>query len=308
LKSVKKKDKTIHQPALFNRISGKVEYENTYHENNLNFLYHTRIGKALTKTIISRRFISNVYGKRMKSSGSKVQIKRFIEHYNIDINEVKRPLESFRSFNDFFIRELKPGARPVDLKPNHLISPADSRLFIFDLAANIPIPVKGYWYSLQQLVKNKKLANEYAAGWCFIYRLAPCDYHRFCYIDKGWQEKVKRLKGVLNSVHPIALSSSKALLGRNYRELTILHTENFGKVIQIEVGALLVGKVVQKNRGEHHFIKGEEKGWFEFGGSTIIQLIQKDIVTPDKDLLEHSSKGIETLVKIGERTGIQKNK
>lgn len=295
------------KPALYNRKTGQIEYENTYKFKGLNFLYHHPVGKVITRSILSQRYMSVLYGAHMKSRRSKSFIKSFIEQYKIDISEVKRPMDSFRSFNDFFIRELVDGARPVDTNPTHVISPADSRLLVFDLSVASSIPVKGYWYSLLQLVKDKNIARKYADGWCYVYRLAPPDYHRFCYIDNGYQEKVKRLRGVLNSVHPIALRSKNSLLGKNYRELTILYTENFGEVIHIEVGALLVGKVIQRNRGKHEFKRGEEKGWFEYGGSTVIHLFVKDSIKPDTDILEHSVKGIETLVKVGEKTGSKAN-
>lgn len=259
----------------------------------------------LTHTILNKHIISSIYGKTVKGRRSISQIDKFIKHYKIDITEIKRPLSSFRSFNDFFTRELKESSRPIDREPSHLISPADSRLFVFDLSKIPSLPVKGYWYSLQTLVKDKKLAKEYADGWCFIYRLAPADYHRYCYIDDGYHDKVKRLRGVLHSVHPIALTSTKSLLSKNYRELTVLKTENFGRVLHIEVGALFVGKIVQINRKSHTFKRGEEKGFFEFGGSTIIQLFKKDIIQPDQDLIEHSANKVETLIKMGEKTGVR---
>jgi phosphatidylserine decarboxylase len=297
----------MKKPVLYNRKTKEIEYENTYKVDGLAFLYKTELGKVLTHTILNKRIISSIYGKTVKSRKSISQIDTFIKHYNIDISEIKRPLNSFKSFNDFFTRTLVDNARPIDMEPKHLISPADARLFVFDLSVNTNLPVKGYWYSLNDLIKDKKLAKEYADGWCFIYRLAPADYHRYCYIDKGHHEKVKRLRGVLHSVHPIALRSTKSLLSKNYRELTILETENFGKVLHLEVGALLVGKIVLLNRQSHSFERGEEKGWFEFGGSTIIQLFKKDSILPDADIIENSAKQIETLVKIGEKTGVKIN-
>lgn len=295
----------MKKPQLFNRQTKKIEYENTYKVNGLSFLYKTELGKAFTSTILNKRLISSIYGQMVKSRRSVAQIPKFIKHYNINIEEVKRPLESFRSFNDFFTRELVETARPIDTTPNHLISPADSRLMVFDLSQQPDLPVKGYWYSFKELVKDKNLAREYDNGWCLIYRLAPADYHRFCYIDNGRQEKVKRIRGVLHSVHPIALSSVKSVMAKNYRELTLLYTENFGKVVHIEVGALFVGKVVQRYRHAHEFKRGEEKGWFEFGGSTIIQLFKKGTILPDEDIIEYSSKKTECLVKMGEKIGVK---
>ena len=295
----------MKKPTLYNRRTSKIEHENTYKLDGLAFLYKTEFGKMLTHTILNKHIISTLYGRTVKGRRSIAQIGKFIKHYKIDVSEIKRPLSSFRSFNDFFTRELNEKARPIDHEPSHLISPADSRLFVFDLSKSPNLPVKGYWYSLNMLVKDKKLAKEYADGWCFIYRLAPVDYHRYCYIDDGYHDKVKRLRGVLHSVHPVALTTTKSLLSKNYRELTVLKTENFGKVLHLEVGALFVGKIVQVNKNAHTFKRGEEKGWFEFGGSTIIQLFKKDFIQPDQDLIEHSANKIETLVKMGEKTGVR---
>jgi phosphatidylserine decarboxylase len=295
----------MKNPVLFNRNTKKIEYENTIRVNGLYFLYSNFLGKALTYSILNKKLISVLYGKFVKSKRSLKNIPAFIKHYNIDVEEIKRPLDSFNSFNDFFIRELKDNARPIDPNPVNLISPADSRLFVFDLSKKELLPVKGYWYTLNNLLKDETLEKEYSNGWCFVYRLAPADYHRFCYIDNGSHGAVRKIPGVLHSVHPIALSVTKSLLAKNYRELTILNTVNFGKVLHLEVGALLVGKIVQRTRDAHAFLRGEEKGWFEFGGSTIIQIFSRGSIIPDADILEQSAQHIETLVKIGEKVGVK---
>ena len=295
----------IKLPELYNRKSKAIEYENAYKVEGLAFLYGTAFGKAITGTVLKRHFVSKMYGSWIKNSKSISQIPKFIEHYGININEIKRDIKSFKSFNDFFIRELKDGSRPIDNNSSHLISPADSRLLVLDLSKHESLPVKGYWYKLEELIKDKKFIEDYANGLCFIYRLSPSDYHRYCYIDNGNQEPVKHLRGVLHSVNPIALSATKSLLAKNYRELTILHTENFGDVLQLEVGAMLVGKIIQHHMKGHTFKRGEEKGYFEYGGSTIIQFFKKGTVKIDNDIDEYSSRKIETLVKMGEKVGIR---
>jgi phosphatidylserine decarboxylase len=288
---------------IYDRKTKKTIEENAFKVDGLIFLYKTLAGKLLTNLVLKRRFVSTAYGRVMKGKKSLKQIPRFIKHYDIDVSEIKRPISSFVSFNDFFIRELKPEARPIDQTPEHLISPADSRLIIWDLNKVNQVPVKGYWYQLNDLVKDAALANEFADGWCFVYRLAPSDYHRYGYIDNGRQDKVQKIKGILHSVNRIALAETKSVMAKNYRELTVLHTENFGKVLHIEVGALFVGKVVQRQYGAYTFKRGEEKGWFEFGGSTVIQLFKKGAITPDADIIEQSGKNTEVLVKIGEKVG-----
>jgi phosphatidylserine decarboxylase len=287
---------------VFNRNKKREEREISGNLNGLNFLYNTLPGKFIT-CLMNKHLVPSFYGKYVKSRKSVPKISNFIDQYQIDISEIKQPLESFTSLNDFFIRELKPGARRVDHEPLHLISPADARLLVFNLGSQNSLPVKGYWYSLMELLKDDKLNQEFANGWCFVYRLAPMDYHRFCYIDSGKQDRVITIKGALHSVNPIALSSVKSLIAKNYRELTVLHTDNFNKVLHIEVGAMMVGKIVQHNRNACTFKRGDEKGWFEFGGSTIIQLFKKDIIKPDDDILEHAENGMETLVKMGEKVG-----
>lgn len=295
----------MKSPALYNRTTKSIEYENTYKADGLAFLYSTSLGKLLTEVLLTKRVLSSVYGLMVKNKRSVANIPKFIDHYKINLEEIKRPMDSFRSFNDFFIRELKENARPIDTNAKTLISPADSRLLVFDLSKEVKLPVKGYVYRLDELVRSKKIVDEYKDGWCFVYRLAPADYHRYCYIDEGLQEKVVSLKGKLHSVHPLALDTTKSLLAKNYRELTVLHTKNFGDVLHIEVGALLVGKIIQHHRGAKRFRRGDEKGYFEFGGSTIIQLFKKGTIHPDEDIQEYSSKRIETLVKMGERVAVK---
>lgn len=292
-------------PILYNRITKQLEEENAYKSGGLKFLYNTGVGKTLTRTILVNKRISKLYGRYMNSPRSVKKIQDFIGHYNINTQEVKEPLNNFKSFNEFFIRQLKDDARPIDHTPEHLISPADSKLFIFDLAQHPKLPVKGYWYKIEDLVKDASIAKAYEDGWCFIYRLAPNDYHRYAYIDRGYQNEVIKLNGVLHSVNPIALKAQKNVMAKNYRELTILHTENFGPVAHIEVGALFVGKIINHQYERYTFERAEEKGYFEFGGSTVIQLFKKGAVQPDVDILEYSQQGIETIVKLGEKTGIK---
>ncbi|MBI1223277.1 MAG: phosphatidylserine decarboxylase [Bacteroidetes bacterium] len=295
----------MNLPQLYNRKTKSIETENTYKVGGLAVLYKSVLGKWITYTVFNKHFISKLYARKMKSKNSLSQIPEFIRHYGIDTEEIKRPMDSFTSFNDFFIRELKEGARPVDRTPEHLISPADSRLMVFDLAEKDRLPIKGYWYNLNDLLREDALAAEYSDGLCLVYRLAPADYHRYGYIDDGTQDSVIRIPGVLHSVNPIALSETPALIAKNYRELTLLKTRNFGKVLHLEVGAMMVGKIIQSHNGAYAFKRGEEKGYFEFGGSTIVQLFRKGVVQMDADIMENTSKGYEVLVKIGEKVGVK---
>ena len=145
------------------------------------------------------------------------------------------------------------------------------------------------------------LANRFCGGYCLIFRLEVDDYHRYCYIDNGTKTDNTFIAGELHTVNPVALERYN-IYKRNSREYTVLHTENFGDVVQVEVGAMMVGRIVN-HHGEGGFCRGEEKGKFEFGGSTIVMLFGKDTICPDEDILRNSAEGIETVVKYGEKIG-----
>ena len=156
--------------------------------------------------------------------------------------------------------------------------------------------MKGVHFSLEELVADRVITKPYDGGTCMVFRLAPMDYHRFCYLDDGSHGPVTHIRGNLHSVNPMALRQNVKVFQKNYREYCILSTHNFGEVIQIEVGALLVGKIHQHLRHGGQFFRGQEKGYFSFGGSTIIMILKPFIATVDEDISEYSRKGIETLV------------
>jgi phosphatidylserine decarboxylase len=217
------------------------------------------------------------------------------------------PLENYQNFNQFFTRKLKPDSRKIDLDKNILISPADSKLMVYKIKNSLVVPVKGLKYTIGDLLKNQKLAENYSNGYCMVFRLAPMDYHRFCYIDNGTQEKVINIDGLYYSVHPYALSKSHPAFTENHRHYTVLETENFGDLVYMEVGAMFVGKIFQHNYSKKKFTKGEEKGYFEFGGSTIVLLFKENTIQVDENILNFSSQGIETIVKYGSSIGQKAN-
>ena len=210
-------------------------------------------------------------------------------------------MRNFRSYNQFFTRRIKPGKRPIDYAPSHLISPCDSKLSVYEIDEHSIFRIKGSLYRVSDLLRNDFLARRFTGGYCMIFRLEVDDYHRYCYIDNGTKTGNTFIRGELHTVNPIALKRYN-IYKRNSREYTVLHTENFGDVVQVEVGAMLVGRIKNHHK-EHSFCRGEEKGMFEFGGSTIVLLIEKDRVKPDDDLLRNTAEGYETVVKYGETIG-----
>ena len=265
----------------------------------MRFAYENPVGRALTKAILCRSFVSNLYAAWQKSRLSKGKVWKFVAQYHISLDDCTA--QEFPNFNAFFTRQRKNYVNQTT--DNELPAVADSKLTALPIDKNRVFTVKGVPYTAAELLENEKLAAEYAGGICMIFRLSPDDYHRYVYPDAGTQEKTVAIKGVLHSVNPIA--GSLGVYRRNARRYTVLHTAHFGDVVQMEVGALLVGKICNHNETAGSFAKLQEKGYFEYGGSTVILLLKKDAVTVDADILQYSAKGIETKVKIGERIAAQ---
>lgn len=273
---------------IYNRES-KEYIENTqYCQDALTKLYNN---KNLT-LLATNKFVSDIYGLFTRTRLSKLMIKNFIKKNNIDMKRFKE--EKYKSFNDFFIRNLKE--INIDKKENNFISPCDSKLLVYDIKKDLKVNIKNITYTLDELFDNENV-EEFKDGYMLVFRLAVDDYHRYCFIDDGIKESNKSIKG---RYHTVTETSKKyRIYKENHREYSILKTKNFGKVIYMEVGALLIGRIVNHNKDK--FKKGEEKGYFLPGGSTIV-LIVKDVKI-DKDILDNSKKGIETKIHIGEKVG-----
>ena len=266
----------------------------------LNILYNTLPGRFFLNLII-RPFVSKLFGFIMDSSLSKLFIKGFIKRNKIDMNEYENV--RFSSFNDFFSREVKKEYRPFSNNKSDLISPCDGKLTAYQINADSIFLIKNSLYDLKYLLQDKTLADEFNNGVCLIFRLTPNDYHRYCYIDNGEIISTKKINGVLHTVRPISLLHYN-IYKLNSREYSIMQTENFGKVIQIEVGALFVGRI-KNNISSGLFERRKEKGLFEFGGSTIILLFQKDKVVIDETICDNTQQNKETIVKMGCKIGAQ---
>lgn len=255
---------------------------------SLLFLYNTFIGRIILKIAITKP-ISNTYALYMNSRLSKRKIKKFIIDNKINMDEYIS--KEYNSFNDFFIREIKSGKRKID---KGLISVCDSKLSVYKINKDLKLNIKNSVYSIKDLI-NEDRDYKYA----LVFRLCVDDYHHYVFPDDGRVKSSKYINGKLHTVQPISQERYK-IFHQNSREITFLECDNLGDVCYIEVGALLVGKIV--NEAKVEFKKGEEKGHFEFGGSTVILLINKDIEINDK-IIENSKKGIETIVKLGQYIG-----
>jgi phosphatidylserine decarboxylase len=261
-------------------------------------LYSNFLGRALIKLLINPT-ISDISGKLLNTRLSTLIINTFINNNNIDMTEYVP--QKYTSYNQFFVRKIKPEARPFSQEPYALVSPCDGKLSVYKINKFSKFNIKDTEYTLSSLLKDPKLVSEYNNGYCLIIRLSVDDYHRYHNIDNGEIISNRTIKGFFHTVNPIA-NDYYPIYKENTREYTIIQGETFDKYIQMEVGAMMVGKIVNRKHSGN-LIKFSEKGHFEFGGSTVILLFKENQVSIDEDLIINTQNGYESLVKLGEKIG-----
>ena len=269
-------------------------------EKPLNFLYGTTLGRLLLKPLTAR-WVSRLAGAFLSTPLSKGFIKSFIQKNGIDMSQFEEV--AYRSYNEFFSRKVKPETRPVDMDPKHLISPCDCKLTALSIGEDTVFTLKHTPYTVSSLLKNEELANRFRGGTALIFRLCVDDYHRYCYTADGEKTEQVRIPGAFHTVNPIA-NDFFPIYKENTREYCLLDTDAFGQILVMEVGALLVGRIVNHQSGIARVTRGTEKGYFQFGGSTIVMLLPPNAAAIDQDILEASQKGLETVVRYGEKIGL----
>ena len=247
----------------------------------LDFLYHTIPGRMLLKPLTAPA-LSRLCGRFLDSSLSHFLVRPFIRTNNIRIEDYET--DHIRSFNDFFSRKICEGL-----------------LSVWKIEKDTVLPVKQSSYTLTSLLRSHKLARHYEGGYCLVFRLCVNHYHRYCYVDSGAKSRNRRIPGVLHTVRPVALAS-RPVFTENSREYTLIRTDQLGTIVQMEVGAMLVGRIVN-HEGKGTAVRGSEKGFFQYGGSTIILLTGPGKVQIDPAILKNSSTDNETPVKLGEVIG-----
>lgn len=261
----------------------------------LHFLYNTKVGRFILK-MLTARWLSKLCGAFLSSRLSKPLIKGFVKSNGINLNDYKT--DNFTCFNDCFCREIKAELRPMDFGKNHFISPCDGLLSAYKITDDTVLPIKQSHYTISELLGGDEVYKKYKDGICLVFRLCVDHYHRYCYVDNLKVVKKRFINGRLHTVRPIALERYPVFV-QNCREYTIMETENFGTVTQIEVGAMLVGKI-KNHHSEGEFSKGEEKGMFLYGGSTIVLLLENNATVINPEYFLATEKGEETPVKMGE--------
>ena len=264
----------------------------------LKFLYENAFGRLILKGLTAPG-LSRAVGHFLDTKLSCIFIKSFVKNNGINLDDYYS--DNFTCFNDCFCRKVKEDRRPVDMEPATLVAPCDGLLSAYEISDGLVVPVKQSRYGIADLLKDAELAKEFDGGLCLVFRLCVDNYHRYHYFDEGRKGRNIFIPGRLHTVRPIALRNLPVFT-ENSREYTVMDTVNFGRTVQIEVGAMLVGKIAN-NHEEHEFKRGEEKGCFLYGGSTVILLLKKDAAKLESIYFENTEKEIETPVKMGQKIG-----
>lgn len=291
----------------FNRSKGKMEVEKVYGNTWVKLIYHESLGKVLAP-IFASKYLSKAYGVMQQSILTQLKVPKFVKNFDIDLSEyqpgsvqVENQELSYKNFNEFFIRKFKKGKRKFVAQENEMPAPCEARYYAYDKVSDeTKIPVKGKFLNAIDLIGDSKLAAPFVGGPLLLARLCPVDYHRYHYPDHGKTIESFNIHGSFHSVNPIALNFKEDIFVSNERRVSILETKNFGKLAYIEVGAVMVGKIVQTHDESKSFRRGQEKGYFLFGGSTVIVLGEPGLWSPSDDMLENTRNGIETYIQLGE--------
>lgn len=281
---------------------GRVSEADSGQDRLLEWMYTHQAGRALLKLLV-RPWVSKAGGWLLDKGWSRCLIGPFIKHNKIDLSCCTR--QKFTSYNDFFTRQLRRECRPLEGDESTLVSPCDGKLSVYPIVDGIDGPaifcIKDTEYTVESLLRSKKLARRYEGGAACVFRLTVDDYHRYCYIDDGMKSRNIRIPGIFHTVNPAA-GDVVPIYKENTREYSLLKSRHFKTVLMMEVGALMVGRITNYDE-ECAVRRGQEKGRFEFGGSTVILLFQKDAVNLEEHFLENTRNGYETIVRMGERIG-----
>ncbi|WP_343250446.1 phosphatidylserine decarboxylase [Diplocloster hominis] len=279
---------------------GRLTEKSSGQDRLLKALYTHAAGRLLLKPLI-RPAVSKAGGWLLNSRVSALLVKPFVRWNRIDLSQCER--KTFQSFNDFFTRRLQVAARPIAEGEQVLISPCDGKLSVWPIKDDRSFQIKNTWYTLNELLRSGSLAKRYEGGFACVFRLTVDDYHRYCYMADGLKSANRKIPGMFHTVNPIA-NDCYPIYKENTREYCVLKTKDFGSLLIMEVGALMVGRITNHQPRKTFVSKGQEKGRFEFGGSTIVVLLPAGRVRPDQDLIDNTRAGGETIVKMGERIGV----
>ncbi|RDI87955.1 hypothetical protein Vi05172_g1826 [Venturia inaequalis] len=294
------------------RITGQINEErmSVYVRLGIRLLYKGMKSSRMETKRIKKllKSLSVKQGSKFDDPASAAEIASFVQFHQLDMSEVLLPMDSFKNFNEFFYRALKPDARPCSApdRPEVVTSPADCRSVVFNtLELAQSIWVKGREFTVERLLGDAypEDAKRYHGGALGIFRLAPQDYHRFHIPVDGIMCEPKLIQGEYYTVNPMAIRSALDVYGENIRYVVPIDSTAHGRVMVICVGAMMVGSTVITRKTGEKVSRAEELGYFKFGGSTILLLFEPGKLAWDDDLVDNSNSALETLIRVGMSVG-----
>jgi phosphatidylserine decarboxylase len=285
------------------RSTGEVVEDAVFAESMLRWFYENPFGWWVFNVFLNNKPFCDLYGRRMDAAKSAQRIQPFVDQFKIDVSEAEHPIGAYANFNAFFERKLRPGSRVFDPDPASLTAAGDGKLLVYPLLEDdVELPIKGTACSPAALLADSELATRFRGGAAMVLRLAPYDYHRFHFPDSGSAGAARQVPGGYHSVNPIALARVPDLFCRNKRAVTLLESDHCGTVAIIEVGAITIGTIVQ-TYAPGRVERGQEKGCFRYGGSTVVLLFEAGKIAFDQDLVSDSAQGLEVAVLAGTSIG-----
>ena len=289
--------------TYYDRRSGALRTEPVYAQAFLHWLYNTWAGATLAG-LLTRPWPSRVYGWANGRPWSRRRIRPFVEQMGIDMGGSLKGIDEFRSFNDFFTREIDAKSRPVCQESRACAAPCDGKVLAYPhVDAGRSFRIKRSTFDLGGLLRDGALAKAFAGGSLVISRLSLADCHHFCFPDSGIPEAARAIDGRLHAGGPYALDKLVPFFTENQRMVTRFESDHFGPMAIVEVGALTVGSIRQRFQPGARVAKGDAKGFFEPGGSTVVLIFRKGAIRLDDDLCRATLQEIETFVRRGESIG-----
>ena len=290
--------------TYYDRYENKLKIEQVYACGFLYWSYNTRTGKWATDMVFRRRLISWLYGWLHKRSWSRRKIKPFVKTFNVNLDELVQSLNDFTSFNEFFVREIDISKRWVNNDPTICIAPVDGKVLVYpSVKPDMTFRIKSSTFNLRQFLKDDSLVEQFEDGSMVISRLCLADYHHFHFPDSGLPYQTISISGKYYAGGPYSLSKLIPFYTENHRTMTLFDSDHFGRMLIVEIGALTVGSIHQCFQPEKRVNRSARKGYFEFGGSTVVLLFQKGTIELDKDLYTNTQRDIETYVRFGDSVG-----
>jgi phosphatidylserine decarboxylase len=294
----------IFSIKYFDRADKMLKTERVYADAFLYWLYNSKIGSMANHLVFRQKYISQLYGWINKQWPSKNKIEPFIQKMKVNEDELICPIEDFKSFNDFFMREIDLSKRHINPSPHVCISPVDGKLLAYQtLEPDMPFRIKRNEFNLRSFLCDKTLADKYSEGSMVVSRLCLKDYHHFHFPVSGFSGKAISIKGKYYVSGPYNLRKLIPFFSENYRMLTIFYSDHFGQIVIVEIGAFTVGSIQQTFPSMQRVAKGDRKGYFEMGGSTVVLLFKKGRIELDTDLCANTKNDIETYVLMGDSIG-----